>query len=261
MVEPYLSGAVRAAFDAWVESAAARFGASLEFREIRKGVQALSSLYVQRREGADLSARAIEGQGTRAALVTYYAPLHFLAAWHALAELGPERLGSVSRVWDLGCGSGATGAAVALAVGADEVIGVDRSGFALGEARRTYAAFGLLGRTRRGRIPAAAPTPKPSELWVLGWAVNELEESNRRALFQTLTGALEAGVALVLLEPLAGSAVPWWRPWALALDDRGVWEGTLKRSLARPEWIARLDKASGLDHRVIGARILAGPLA
>ena len=260
MIEPYLAGATRGAFDVWVEGAVARYSDGLEFREIRKGVQALSSLYVQRREGADLSARAIEGHGKRAALVTYYAPLHFLAAWHALAELGPERLGTPQRVWDLGCGSGGAGAAAALAVGADEVTGIDRSGFALGEARRTYAAFGLLGRTRRGRLPKAAPVPKRGELWVLGWAVNELEEEDRQGLFRTLCAALEAGVVMVLLEPLAGSAVPWWRSWAQALIDRGVTEGTLKRSLARPEWIAKLDRAAGLDHRVIGARVLAGPL-
>jgi hypothetical protein len=31
--------------------------------------------------------------------------------------------------------------------------------------------------------------------------------------------------------------------------------------LVLPEWIARLDRATGLDHRVLGARVLAGPFA
>jgi len=30
--------------------------------------------------------------------------------------------------------------------------------------------------------------------------------------------------------------------------------------VALPEWIARLDKASGLDHRVLGTRLMIGPL-
>ncbi|MDJ0868472.1 MAG: class I SAM-dependent methyltransferase [Myxococcota bacterium] len=223
-------------------------------------MQALSSLYVERREGADLAARASAGQGKRAALASYYAPLHFLAAHHAVDALGVERFGAVSRIHDLGCGTGAVGAALGQALGArPEVVGVDRSGFALGEARATYAAFGLLGRTRRGRIESGSPA-RADELVALGWVVNELDGAGRDALLELVCAGLEAGARLLLLEPLAGAASPWWRGWCEALAPHGVEPGQLKRRIAPPEWIARLDRAAGLDHRVLGARLLAGPL-
>jgi SAM-dependent methyltransferase len=247
---------VRAEFDAWLEATVGRFCPPLTFREVRKGVQALSALYVERRRGADLSARALQGQGKRAALATYYAPLHFLAAWHALAEIGSHHFGEVQRVWDLGCGTGATGAAVGRALGAIEVVGIDRSGFALSEARATYACFGLLSRTRRGRLPAAAPKAGGGDLIALGWASNELEEAAREALFERVREAVDAGAGLLALEPLAGPVVPWWRHVARSLEPSGVAEGTLKVRAVRPEWIARLDKASGLDHQLLGARLL-----
>lgn len=262
---PPLAGALRDAFDAWLADAVARHSRELEFREIRKGVQALSALYVQRREGADLAARAIEGRGKRAAIATCYAPLHFLTVHHVLAELGPARLVAVRRVVDLGCGTGAAGAAAAAtlrAAGAPvpAVVAVDRSGFVLAEARATYAAFGLTARTVRGVLPAALPPAGAGDLLVLGWAVNELDDRARAALLAALRRALDAGARLLLLEPLAGAASPWWREWAGALAPHGVEEPRTKLRVALPEWIARLDRAAGLDHRVLGARVLVGPL-
>jgi SAM-dependent methyltransferase len=257
---PYLDGALRARFDAWLEAARSRQLQGLELRDVRKGVQALGALYLERRPGADLGARAREGRAKRAALATCYAPLHFLAVHHALASIGPARLGSIDGVVDLGCGTGGAGAAAAIAVGAARVLAIDRSGFALDEARRTLAAFGLHATTRRGRLPAAAPAPRPASLWVLGWVVNELDDAARDALLGTLQRALAGGVALLLLEPLAGPVSPWWRSFALALAPHGVEEPRFKVRLALPEWIARLDRAAGLDHRVLGARVLVGPL-
>ncbi|HSJ97969.1 MAG TPA: hypothetical protein VLC53_12890, partial [Myxococcota bacterium] len=123
-----------------------------------------------------------------------------------------------------------------------------------------YAAFGLAARTVRGVLPRALPETRPGALLVLGWAVNELDEGARAALLGALQRALGAGARLLLLEPLAGPATPWWREWADALAPLGVEEPRAKVRIALPEWIARLDAASGLDHRVLGARVLAGPL-
>jgi SAM-dependent methyltransferase len=259
---PYLAGAVREAFDSWLAAAVSRHTRDLEFREVRKGAQALSSLYVERREGVDLAARAIEGRGKRAAVATYYAPLHFLTVYHALSQIGVNRLGPVSELYDLGCGTGAASAAVAQALGgAPRVVGVDRSGFLLAEARRTWTAFGLPAGARRGRLPGAAPRPVAGHLWVLGWAVNEMDERAQADLLALLLRALEGGVRLLVFEPLAGPATPCWPAWARALAARGVLEGAPKVRVALPEWLALLDRAAGLDHRVLGARLLAGPLA
>jgi len=258
---PYLGGDAAPAFDRWLAEAVSRHTRELAFREVRKGVQALSSLYVERREGTDLAARAIEGRAKRAAIATYYAALHFLTVSHAMSQIGVERLGAVSEVHDLGCGTGAAGAAVALALpGPPRVAGVDRSGFALAEARRTWAAFGLRARARRGRLPDAAPRPLAGQLWVLAWAVNEMDERARAELLARILRAIEAGVRVLVFEPLAGPANPDWSAWAQALAARGVQEAAPKVRVALPAWLADLDRAAGLDHRVLGARLLAGPL-
>jgi len=258
---------LRARFDAWLADAVLRHSRELEFREIRKGVQAVSHLYVERRDGVDLGARALEGRGKRAALATFFGPLHFLTVHHLLLEVGPARLGAVRRVLDLGCGSGAAGAAAAATlatIGAvaepPSVVGLDRSGYVLAEARHTYAHFGLAAQTLRGQLPSAIVKAGAGDLLVFGWSVNELAERARRELWETLVPALAEGARLLLLEPLAGPASPWWRAWADRLSPLGVGEPRHKVQLALPDWIARLDKAAGLDHRTLGARVLLGPL-
>ena len=258
---PYLEGPLRDAFDAWVEDAIARHTAELAFREIRRGAQALSWLYVERRGEVDLAARTIDGRGKRAALASYYAPLHFLTAHHALAAIGATRLAGAARLFDVGAGTGASGAAVARALGVTDATAIDRSGFALAEARRTYAAFGLLVRSVRGRVPERLPRAERGDVWVLGWSANEMAEPERAALLERIARAIGFGARIVLLEPLAGAAVPWWREWRETLTPLGVAELESKTPIARPEWIARLDQATGLDHRVLGARLLVGPLA
>jgi SAM-dependent methyltransferase len=250
---------VRDAFDAWLADAVARHTAALDFREVRKGAQALSWLYVERRGEVDLAARSVDGRGKRAALATYYAPLHFLTAHHAMGRIGNARFGAIRRLFDVGCGTGASGSAVATALGCSDVTGIDRSGFALSEARLTYAAFGLLGRTRRGRVPDLLPRAETGDLWLFGWSVNEMDERTRDALLERIVRAIGFGTRILIFEPLAGSISPWWPAWRAALKPLGVADFECKAPVALPEWIARLDAASGLDHRVLGARALAGP--
>jgi len=253
---PYLEGDVRRRFDRWLETAWGRFCPPLTFAEVRKGVQALSSHYVERRAEPRLAERALAGRGKRAAFATYYAALHFLESWHIARRLG-EPLSGTARIHDLGCGTGAAGAGVAAALGAPRVRGVDRSGWALGEARRTYAAFGLGGATHRGRLPGALPARTGAgDLLLLAWTANELEEETREALGQQLWRAAERGAAALVLEPLAGAAVPWWKAWAERAEATGGGSLLWKRALARPALVARMDKAAGLDHAVLGARAL-----
>lgn len=255
-LDPYLTGPVRDDFDAWCAATRDRFIPPLSFSEVRKGVRALSSLYVERRQNGRLSARSLDGHGKRAGFACYYAPLHFLAAWHAAAPLAGPASETVKRVIDLGCGSGAAGAACARALGATSVRGIDRSGWALGEARHTWRAFGLAGRGRRGVLPGALPRCGPGDLLCAGWAVNELDEAPRDELLAELVRGVERGARLLLLEPLAGVASPWWNAWQPRFAAVGVQPDTLKRTLALPAWIQRMDKAAGLSHRPLGARVL-----
>ena len=185
----YLEGALRRSFDAWLEAAVARYQPLLRPAEIGRGLRALSSLYVERRSGNDLGRRSREGVAKRAAFATYFAPMHFLSTWHALRVLAPP-LGSVKRVVDLGCGTGAAGAAAARACPeAPRLLGVDASGWALGEARHTWDAFGLRARAVRRRLPSGQPELRAGDLAVLGWFVNELPSAAR----ERLLAALERG--------------------------------------------------------------------
>lgn len=256
---PYLDEPLRSDFDRWLETTAQRFSPPLEFREIRRGAQALSSLYVERRGDGDLAGRAYRGAGKRAASASYFAPLHFLTACYARAAVGPA-WPAPARIWDLGCGTGALGAALARSFETTpDVVAIDRSGFALGEARHTYRSFGIYARTRRGRIPGALPKPVAGDLWGFGFALNELDPDARSDTLAAIAEALARGVRLFIVEPLAGPATPWWSEWSARLAGHGIGEHLVKRAIHRPEWIARLDRAARLNHRIVGARVLAGP--
>jgi len=63
--------------EAWYAALEARHLMSLTFPEVRRALQALSSLYVERRDRL-VAGRALEGAGKRAAFAMFYGPLHFL---------------------------------------------------------------------------------------------------------------------------------------------------------------------------------------
>jgi SAM-dependent methyltransferase len=254
---PPLPPALEASFTRWLEAAAS--AEALRFPEIRQGVRALSARYVEGRRGEGVAAGALGGAGLRAAFASYYAPLHFLVAWAAAAALPEAWRGGVRRVLDLGAGTGAVGAALALAGGGASVLALDRSAWALGEARRTFAALGVAGRTRRVELPGGLPHPRAGDLAAAGFVLNECRPEVRARLVAWLARALEAGARVLVLEPLARAAAPWWDEVAAALAPAGAETCVVKHALERPDWIARLDDAAGLDHREIGARVLWGP--
>src|SRR5882724_13512873 len=110
-MEPYLDEGPREIFDAWHRSLVQQFTRDLTFPEIRKGVQALSSLYVGARgKLAPAGDAAFDGAGKRAGFALYFAPLHFLTVYHAVREIELDAL-PFARLWDLGCGTGVGGAA------------------------------------------------------------------------------------------------------------------------------------------------------
>ena len=240
--------------DRWIRALEARHAADLSFAEIRRGLQALSSLYVERRHRVPLS-DAFRGAGKRAAYALFYGPLHFLVVGRIVRDVvavSPPP----DRILDLGCGTGAAGAAWAVeAGGAPEILGVDRSDWAVREAGLAFRALGLRGRARRAdldreRLPGARGAV------VAAYTLNEIESAARNRLRERLLDAAVGGTRVLLVEPVARRAVPFWEEWSAAFASAGGREDTWRFRLELPERLRLLDRAAGLDHREFAARSL-----
>jgi SAM-dependent methyltransferase len=238
---------------AWLDALEKRHLEHLTFAEIRRALQALSSLYVERRERLG-SGAALESAGKRAAFALYYGPLHFLLVREIVRALGAASP-PVGRVIDLGCGTGAAGAAWAVEAGRATVEGVDRSGWAVDEARWTLARLGLRGDARRGDVHAV-PMPAGRAAVLAAFIVNELGEADREHLRDRLLGAAESGARVLVIEPLARRALPWWPAWEEAFVGRGGRADEWRFPARLPPLVAKLDRAAGLDHRELTGRSL-----
>lgn len=239
---------------AWLHELERRQLRDLTFAEVRRALQALSSLYVERRRRI-ASGAAFEGRGKRAAFALYYGPLHFLAVREVIRGLGAARP-APSRIIDLGCGTGVGGAAWALEAGSGaRVEGVDQSGWAVAEARWTLERLGLRGNLRRGGI-ARTPLPRRGEAALAAYTLNELAEDEREALLQPLLEAVRAGARVLIVEPIARRAAPWWGSWREAFLAAGGRDDDWRFRVALPEAVVRLDRAAGMDHRELTARSL-----
>lgn len=220
----------------------------LTLPEVRRALQALSQIYVQKR--GKLSRGAVfDGAGKRAAFALFYGPLHYILTLKVLERLEPDPL-KTSRVLDLGCGTGTVGAAWAKTSGAQEVVGVDLNRWAVEEARWTYRQLGLPGRARTGDVSKAS---LDADAIVLGYVVNELSEPARSALLPRL---LQAGARVLVLEPIARRVSPWWESWAQPFLDAGGQADEWRFAIERPKIVERLDQAARLDHRELKARTL-----
>jgi SAM-dependent methyltransferase len=240
---------------AFHEALEARHLAERTFPEVRRALQALSSLYVERRERMAGGA-ALEGAGKRAAFALYYGPMHFLLVREVVRALGAR---GARHVLDLGCGTGTSGAAWALECerGA-RVEGVDRSGWAVAEARWTYARLGLEGRAFRGDA-ASTPLPRPPAGILAAFTVNELPDDARRRLLTRLADAARAGSPVLVVEPISRRVSPWWPEWAQAFRAAGGREDEWRVRTSLPPRLALLGKAAGLDTReIVGRSLFAG---
>jgi len=243
-----------ALLETWMFALEERHLADLTFQEVSRALRALSSTYVERRrklaEGAALS-----GAGKRAAFALFYAPLHFLIVRHIVAAL-PGALQSPPLLLDLGCGTGAAGSAWACAGETRaRVVGIDRHQWALAEAGRTYRHFGLDAAVRRGDV-ASTRLPKHRVSLVAAFTVNELADEARRATLATLIARGGAGDSILIVEPLAKSATPWWDEWRRAFEQIGGRADEWRFQAALPPLVAKLDRAAGLNHHELTARSL-----
>lgn len=242
-------------FASWMEALEKRHLKDLTFPEVRRALQALSSLYVERRDRLG-TGRALEGAGKRAAFALFYGPLHFLLARAIVRALGAASK-RPARVLDLGCGTGAAGAAWALEAGGCSVAGVDRSGWAVDEARWTLRTLGLAGSARKGDVLGVEA--RPGDAVIAAFTVNELADAERGRLRDRLLAAADAGSPVLVVEPLARRALAWWTGWAEAFGARGGRQDEWRFREELPPLVAKLDRAAGLDHRELTGRSLWMP--
>jgi SAM-dependent methyltransferase len=254
-------------FEQWMGVLEERHLANLTFSEVSRALRALSSAYVERRGPLALG-RALSGEGKRAAFALFYGPLHYLLT-RAIIDAVPRR--DVRTIVDLGCGTGAAGAAWAAlarsasadkALPAPTVVGVDKHPWALTEAAATYRAFQLDARVRRGDVldtAATVPFERSSRSTgaagiVAAFTVNELPDETRGRLLARLLERARRGDRVLVVEPLARSVAPWWDEWRDAFLAIGGRADEWRFPLARPPVILKLDRATGLDHRELTGR-------
>ncbi len=254
MAEPTTAGDP---FVAWFGALEERHRERLSFAEVRRGLQALSSLYVERRERL-AGGRATDGAGKRAAFALYYGAQHFLLLREVVRALGPA-LGRPRRLLDLGCGTGAAGAAWALCASPPAVVdGVDTSAWAVGEARWTLRRLGVPGTATRADAGKAA-LPGPPAGVLAAFTVNELDEPARARLLPRLVETGRAGSPVLIVEPIARRMSPWWSAWARAFAAAGGREDEWRVRVELPQTLALLGKAAGLDARELTGRSLSLP--
>jgi hypothetical protein len=238
----------------WLEALADRHLSELRFPEVRRALQALSSLYVERRQRL-ASGSALDGAGKRAAFAVYYGPLHFLLVRSIVRSLDFARR-ELRQVQDLGCGTAAAGAAWALEAGGCRVSGVEKRGWAVEEARWTLHVLGLPGAVREADVVQAQVAGAGAGV-LAAFVVNELEASARSRLLFRLLDAHARGAQILIVEPLARKALPWWEEWASAFAARSGRQDLWRFPVELPEWLQTLDQAAGLRHRELTGRSLA----
>jgi len=250
------------AFTRWLAASEARHLADLRIAEVTRALRALSAAYVERRRSGPAAASgrkavgALESAGKRAAFALFYGPLHYLTV-DAIVRALTTDVPPPTSIIDLGCGTGAAGAAWALAAGGVPVSGIDRHPWAVEEARWTYQQCGIPGRAKRGEI--SHPTARPDGAIVAAYVLNELPDATRTALEERLHRAAGAGAQVLVVEPIARAVSPWWDDAARRVERAGGRADEWRLALDLPPLLRLLDRSAGLDHRVITARSLYLP--
>lgn len=245
-------------FTAWYAELESRHLEDLKFAELRRALTALSTVYVERRASITRGA-ALDSAGKRAAFALFYGPLHYLAVHHVIRELRPRKP-YPKRLIDIGCGTGAAGAAWAVAIGCKpSVRGYDLNPWAVKEAGWTLRQFGL-NHTVARRDVSNVPMPGKKDALLAAWVVNELREEIRTDLLPRLIVSAELGAEILIVEPIAKRPAPWWGDWSRHIQDAGGRADEWEFQPDMPESLRLLDKAAKLDHRRFKLRTLSANL-
>ena len=239
-------------FENWLAALDERHLADLTPSEVTRALRALSSCYVERREKL-ASGGPLDSAGKRAAFALFYSPLHFIVTREIVRMLGAAD--GVTRVLDLGCGTGSAGAAFALEANA-RVEGVDRNAWAVEEAKRTYRDLGLNGRASTGTIQRTTIRGERGLAILASYAVNELPDQDRAALLPKLLEAHARGARVLVIEPIARRPNPWWVGWKEVVEKAGGREDEWRFKTPLPPRQRALAKAAGLNPQELTAKSL-----
>jgi hypothetical protein len=249
---------VNSDFFTWFEALERRHLQNLKFAEVRRAVQSLSSLYVERRECLGINS-VFSGAGKRAAFAMYFGPLHFLLVREIVRALD-ARLPEKTNILDLGCGVGVAGATWAMYSNANpKVIGIDRNSWVLQECKWTYQQFGIRGVVKNADV-SAVHIPAATAV-IAAFILNELSSSSRERLYSEFIRTSLAGAPVLVVEPIARRVTSWWDDWAERWRGMGGRADDWRFQVDLPERLALMDRAAGLDHRELTGRSLWLPPA
>jgi hypothetical protein len=237
----------------WLSALETRHLADLTPSQAARALRALSSCYVERRSRL-AKGGALDCAGQRAAFALFYGPLHFLVTREIVRAIEPARY--VAQILDLGCGTGAAGAAWAVESGRCTINGLDRHPWAVTEANWTYRAWGITGYAGQGDIDRAPIRGRRGHGILAAYGVNEISDATRGSLLPRLLDAHEHGARVLIIEPIARRLAPWWPEWAEQFLRSGGRADEWRFPAELPERQRQLAKAAGLDPRELTARSL-----
>lgn len=246
-------GSLEDAFASWFDKLEQRHLSTLRFPEVRRAVQSLSSLYIERRSRLG-NGSALGSAGKRAAFAFFFGPLHFLLVREICRALNAQIPPGTS-ILDLGCGTGVAGAAWSLEFDhVPGVIGFDRNLWALEESRWTYRQLGISGSTRNMDI-RTIEIPRRTAI-IAAFSMNEIVQNARTRLLSDLLKAHRNRAPVLIIEPIARRISSWWEDWSREWVAAGGRDDEWRFRIPLPERLALMDRAAGLDHRELTARSL-----
>jgi len=220
---------------------------------VSRALRSLSSCYVERRSKLSQGG-ALNTAGKRAAFALFYGPLHFLVTREIVRAI--DRARYVAHILDLGCGTGAAGAAWALESGRASINGVDKHPWAVSEGSWTYRHFGISGYAGQGDIIRAPIRGRKGHGILAAYSINEIDPDAQIALLPKLVEAKELGAHVLVIEPIAKRALPWWAEWEGRFTSAGGRSDEWRFRIELPERQRLLGRAAGLDPRELTARSL-----
>jgi Methyltransferase small domain len=237
----------------WLNALEERHLSNLTFGEVARALRALSSCYVERRAKL-ATGGALETAGKRAAFALFYAPLHLIVAREIVRAL--PVVADVSEIVDLGCGTGAAGAAWALESEASRIAAIDRHPWAVAEANWTYRTLGLRGRATQAGIGRANVRSNPGMGIMAAYVINELTIDLRARVLERLLASRARGARVLIIEPIARRGAAWWDDWTRAFERAGGGSAEWRFPTSLPPRQQDLARAAGLQPHELTARSL-----